>query len=140
MRPAVSAAAGIEEVAASARLAVASVRPTASKLSSVRTSLESGVRFSRSRLDGKSASGILRSSLMTKSRMPSKTRWMARPTPLKKSTTGERKLLMPSAMERNSPMNQRPMPTKNWPMARKKPTTVAMAFEMALGSVSVNQR
>src|SRR5690606_39024945 len=120
VRPAASAAAGIADVAASERAAVLSVPPIAAKLSSVRTSVESGDRFRRSRLAGKSASGILRRSLMTKSAMASNTALMARPTPRKKSTTGDRKPLMPSAMERNSPMNHRPMPTKNWPIARKK--------------------
>ena len=81
-----------------------------------------------------------RKSRMTKSRMLSNTRLMARPTPRKKSTTGCRKLMIPSAMRLKRLRNHRPMPTKNCPMARKKPTTVLIADEMAFGRVSVNQR
>lgn len=77
---------------------------------------------------------------MTKSRRASKTDLMVRPMPTKKSTTGRKKLLMPSAMVLKRFENQRPMPTKKLPMARKKPTTPSMADEMAAGSVSVNQR
>lgn len=140
MRVVVSAIDGIADVAASARVAVSCVFPTAAKESSVRTSVESGWRLSRSRLSGSSASGMFRRMRMTMSLMASNTDWMARPTPRKKSTTGCRKLMMPSAMAWKIPTNQRQMPTKNSPMPRKKPPMAAMAPLMASGSVSVNHR
>ena len=127
-------------LAASARRAVSCVFPTAENESSVRTSVDSGCRLRRSRLSGSSASGISRRMRMTMSLMASNTDWIARPTPRKKSTTGCRKLMMPSAMDWKIPVNQRQMPTKNCPTPRKKLPMDSTAPAMAFGSVSVNQR
>jgi len=65
---------------------------------------------------------------------------MASTMPVKKSTTGWKNALMPSAMDWKRSRNQRPISEKNSPTLAKKPVIVSQAERSAAGRSSANHR